>query len=124
MIFLCNKGELVLERSPACPGDSAVYRCSFTSGRMEWMWTTQSETEQLSLISSLSQTGIMDRSLQQTKLLFNVTDLSPTYINVLATVSDPISLNGTQMDCNGQTLTIEIRFISKCLYQLVCRTPY
>ncbi len=86
---------------------------------MEWMWTTQSETEQLSLISSLSRTGIIDRSLQQTALLFNVTDLSPTYINVLATVSDPISLNGTQMDCNGQTLTIDIRFISKCLYQRV-----
>ncbi len=73
---------------------------------------------------SLSQTGIINRSLQQTTLLFNGTDLSPTFINVLATVSDPISLNGTQMDCNGQTLTIDIRFISKRLYQLVCRTPY
>ncbi len=66
----------------------------------------------------------MNRSLQQTTLLFNVTDLSPTYINVLATVSDPISLNGTQMDCNGQTLTIDIRFISKCLLVSVCINLY
>ncbi len=80
---------------------------------MEWTWTTQSgQIEQLSVLPSLSRTGIIDRSLQQTTLVFNVTDLSPTYINVLA------------MDCNGQTLTIDIRFISKCLYQLVCRTPY
>ncbi len=107
MIFLCCKGERVLERSPACPGDSAVYRCSVSSGRMEWMLTTQSETEQLSLISSLSRTGIMNQSLQQTTLVFNVTDT--TYINVLATVSDPISYkwdsNGLQWansDCRHQ----------------------
>lgn len=112
------KGNLVLERTPVCPGDdSAVYICSSNDGSLEWSWTTLSgSTEDISLISGRTSAGVIPPlSLEGFTIVLNVTvvDVTSSYIEVTATVRDPHNLNGTMMSCNRQSLTIIIKPMCK-----------
>ncbi len=99
----------MLQRSPECPGDSAVYRCSVSSGRLEWIWAVATnDVVPFTLLSSINGPGIRTETIKGVTVTFNTTDVGPSYINVIATVPDPERLNGVTLDCNGQTLTISI----------------
>ncbi len=88
----------MVEKAPVCPDDSAVYRCSVNSGRIEWDWTLPSGSRQqlLSLISGLhSGPPVVTQTLNMATVVFNIISISSSYINVTATVSEAQLLNGT-----------------------------
>ncbi len=103
-------GELVVEKAPVCPDDSAVYRCAVSSGSLEWDWTTSGSRQQLlSLISGLhSGPPVVTQTLNMATVVFDIINISSSYINVIATVSEAQLLNGTLMECEGDSLTINI----------------
>ncbi len=106
----------MVEKAPVCPDDSAVYRCSVNSGRLEWYWTPTSGSRQqlLSLISGLhSGPPVVTQTLNMATVVFNITSISSSYINVTATVSEAQLLNGTLMECEGDRLIINILTRSK-----------
>ncbi len=106
----------MVEKAPVCPDDSAVYRCSVTGGRLEWYWTPTSGSRQqlLSLISGLhSGPPVVTQTLNMATIVFNLTHINSSYINVIATVSEAQLLNGTQMECEGDRHTISLPTMSK-----------
>ena len=111
--------ELVVEKAPVCPDDSAVYRCSVNNGSLEWYWTPTSGSRQqlLSLISGLhSGPPVVTQTLHMATVVFNITSISSSYINVIATVSEAQLLNGTLMECEGDSLSINILKTSKLCF--------
>ncbi len=112
-----------MEKAPVCPDDSAVYRCSVNSGRLEWDWTPPSGSRQrlLALISGLhSGPHVVTTTVNMATIVFNITSISSSYINVIATVSEAQLLNGTLMECGRDSLTISLPTMSKkpCLGNL------
>ncbi len=98
-----------MERSPVCPGDSAVYRCNVSgSDLVIWDWTSSSITERYSVLPGSDMPGIMNQSIFNTPVQFNIADVGPPFTNVIATLFSPQQLNGTRMTCGGQQLTIQI----------------
>ncbi len=108
-------GELVVEKAPVCAGDSAVYRCSVNNGVLEWDWTPTSGSRQqlLALISGRSTPSVVTRTLNTATVVFNITSISSSYTNVIATVNVAQLLYGTLMECGGNTLTINQLTMSK-----------
>ena len=99
----------MVEKAPVCPDDSAVYRCSVNSGRLEWYGTPMSGSREqlLSLISGRSSVPRVEtRELNMETIVFNITSISSSYINVIATVNVAQLLYGTIMECEGNSLTI------------------
>ncbi len=121
-------GELVVEKAPVCPDDSAIYRCSVNDGRLEWDWTLPSGSPQqlLALFSGLhSGPPVVTKPLDMATVVFNITSISSSYINVTATVNEAQLLNGTLMECGTDRLTINLITKSKCLcfssYLEICK---
>ncbi len=105
-----------MEKAPVCPDDSAVCRCSVNDGRLEWDWTLPSGSPQqlLTLISGLhSGPPVVTKPLDMATIVFNITNISLSYINVFATVSEAQLLNGILMECGRDRLTISLPTMSK-----------
>ena len=49
-------------------------------------------------------------------VIFDVTSDNASFISVTATIPNPVSLNGTTMTCNGQTLQLNVEPTSKRHY--------
>ena len=110
--MLHTQGELVLERSPDCRGDPLVFRCSVNSGRLDWTWDVFPGQQFLQL-SYLNFPGVINFPQENLLWTFNTTHISDSFINVIATIMEPLNLNGTTTTCNGQSLTINIPSNSK-----------
>ena len=99
---------MILQELPLCPGDSAVYKCNVTgSDIVIWEWMLSSSTARYTVFPG-DMPRIMNRSILNTPVQFNLTDVGPPLTNIIATVFNPQQLNGTRMTCGGQSLTILI----------------
>ncbi len=52
--------------------------------------------------------GIVNQTIGDTLVHFNLTDVGPPFTNIIATVFSPQQLNGTRLTCEGQQMTIQI----------------
>ncbi len=105
----------MLEENPICDNDSATYRCTLNGDRVDWEWmnTEISLSERVSFFSSVITTGVTNRTIGGSLVSFNVTALGPPITSVIALVYHPEVINGTIMECGGESLTISITKISK-----------
>ncbi len=72
---------------------------------MIWEWISSS-TARYSVLPGGDMPEIMNLSIFNTLVQFNVIDVGPPLTNIIATVFNPQQLNGTRMTCGGQSLTI------------------
>ncbi len=89
---------------------------------MIWDWMLSSSTGRYSILPGSDIPGITDQSILNTQVQFNLTDVGPLLTNIIATVFNPLQLNGTRMTCGGQLLTILIpKLRSKFTRQLLSK---
>ncbi len=91
---------------------------------MNWDWISSS-TARYSVLPGSDMPEIMNRTIFNTQVQFNLIDVGPPLTNIIATVFNPLQLNGTRMTCGGQSLTILIpKHISKFTGWLLLRLTY
>ncbi len=54
----------------------------------------------------------MNQHIHNIPVQFNITDVGPPYTNIIATFFNPQQLNGVVMNCNGQSLVIDIPLLN------------
>ncbi len=74
---------------------------------MIWDWISSS-TARYSVVPGIDMPEIMNLSIFNTRVQFNLIDVGPPLTNIIATVFNPQQSNGTRMTCGGQLLTILI----------------
>ena len=120
MIFILHYSFIVLSifgldcwgcltgRDVVCPEDDAVFNCSIDDSTViEWTISSTCGSGGVRRSFSRNQVGYTrDSTLCSTSLMFTVTSLTSSSISVTLTIQTPVLLNGTRIECGGQTVTL------------------